>query len=54
MKASELKAWLVTVTDKKGAIVKTVPAPSKYAAKQVRNRLTDTYDSDHTIEAKAA
>jgi hypothetical protein len=56
MKAKELKAWLVTVTDAKGKPVKTVNAPSKYAAKQVANRLFASCEVGQTVavESKAA
>jgi hypothetical protein len=50
MKASQLASFLITVKDSSGKVLKTVPAPSKYAAKQVANRLFAACDVGHTVE----
>ena len=50
MKASQLNNWLVSVKDSDGKVLKTVQAPSKYAAKQTANRLFAICEVGQTVE----
>jgi hypothetical protein len=54
-KASALAKWTVTVLDARNNVVKTVDAPSKYAAKQQRKRFEDIYGtSTHMVQVSQA